>query len=186
MNKIESHSAEALERLCELFKAKPKVRAFVTALCGPAQRIEDALYQLLTERYLDAAIGVQLDVLGKIVGQVRNGLSDEDYKRYLRARVKVNRSSGITDHLLTIARLIVDDVDASLVFEPSYPAAGIMHVSGIPFDSAIAAVLIEFLRSAAADGVRIILEWSTVDPEDTFFWDTTDWDDGLVWVSSIE
>jgi hypothetical protein len=186
VNRIESHSAEALERLFEVFKAKPKMRAFVTALCGPAQRIEDALYQILTERYLDTAIGIQLDTLGKIIGQPRNGLSDTDYKRYLRARVKVNRSSGLTDQLLTIARLIVNDDDAAITFVPSYPAAGTVEVTGIPFDTATAAVLVEFLRAAAADGVRLILEWSTVDPEDTFFWDTTSWDSGLIWVTSIE
>lgn len=186
MNKIESHSAEALLRLCEVFKAKPKMRAFLTALCGPAQRLEDCLYQLLTERYLSTAIGAQLDVLGKIVGQARNGLSDEDYKRYLSARVKTNRSSGLTDELLAIARLIVDDDDAVIRFDPSYPAAGIVRISNIPFDTTIAEILVTFLRAAAADGVRIVLEWSTVDPEDTFFWDTTSWDSGLLWVTSTE
>lgn len=186
MDKIASHSAEALDRLCELFKVKPNVRAYITALCTPAQAFEDVLYQVLTERALDTAIGVQLDALGTIVGQPRNGLSDVDFKRYMRARIKTNRSSGLTNELYHIARLIINDSAATLRYDPSYPAAGIMRISDIPFDSDLAAILIKFLRDAASAGVRIILEWSVIDPEDTFFWDTTAWDDGLLWVSSIE
>lgn len=186
MYKIESHATEALDRLCELFKAQANVRALVTAWCGPIQSFEEVLYQVLTERAVDNAVGVQLDQLGVIVGQERAGLSDDDYRRYIRARIRVNRSSGTINELTTITRLIVDDDDASIQFDPSYPAAGMMRVSGIPFDTATALALVTFLRAAAAGGVRIVLEWSTVAPEDTFFWDTTDWDDGLIWVTSTE
>lgn len=186
MNKIESHAAEALERLCELFKAKANIRALITLWCGPIQAFEDVMYQVLTERTVDIAIGVQLDMLGVIVGQPRGGLSDDDYRRYIRARIRVNRSNGTINQILAIVRLIVNNSTAVIHFDPSYPAAAIIRVAGIAFDSAIAAALIFFLRDAAAGGVRLVLEWSTVAPEDTFFWDTTNWDSGLQWVGSIE
>lgn len=186
MDKIASHAEEALARLCELFKVQPNIRALITVWCEPIQAIEEVLYQLLTERTVEVAIGDQLDLLGKIVGQTRAGLEDDDYRRYIRARIRTNRSSGTIGDLLTISRLIVNDDDASIRFDPSYPAAGIIRVSGIPFDTAIAEALVVFLRVAAAAGVRIVLEWSTVAPEDTFYWDTTSWDSGLLWVTSTE
>lgn len=186
MDKIESHADEALARLVEVLKTKPKIRALLTALCGPAQRIEDVLYQLLTERYLDTASGAQLDTLGVIVGQARGGLSDEDYKRFLRARVKTNRSSGLRDQLLAIARLVVDDDSATITARHSFPAGVVYELGGIAFDADSAEVLVSFLRDASADGVRLILDWSPVIPAETFVWDSTEWDDGLTWGESLE
>lgn len=186
MNRIESHATEALDRLCELFKAKANLRALLTVWCGPIQAFEDVLYQVLTQRTVDLAVGVQLDMLGVIVGQPRGGLVDDDYRRYIRARIRTNRTSGTINQILAIARLIVNDTDAVIRLEPSYPAAAVIRITGILFDSAIAEALVFFLRDAAAGGVRLVLEWSTVAPEDTFFWDTTSWDDGLLWVTSIE
>lgn len=186
MDKIASHSAEALKRLPEVLKNKPQLAAWITALCQPAQTIEDVLYQLLVERTVDAGSGAQLDTLGKIVGQPRDGLNDTDYRRYIRARIATNKSSGLTNELLHIARLIVNDSDANIRWDPSYPTAGTITVSSIPFDATLASILVKFLRAAAASGVRILLEWTELDTEDLFFWDTTSWDDGLAWSSSIE
>lgn len=186
MNKIESHATEALDRLCELFKVQPNVRALITVWCRPVQAFEEVLYQVLTERTVDLAVGVQLDMLGVIVGQPRGGLVDDDYRRYIRARIRVNRSSGTIDELIVIARLIVNDEDATIWLEPSYPAACVMHIQGIPVDDAIATALVVFLRAAATGGVRVVLEWSTVAPEDTFTWDSSVWDDTDQWAGSFE
>src|SRR5690606_25505389 len=104
-----NHVAKALTRVLAQFKDKPNYRAVLTALVEPAQSVEDALQQLLLDRAVNTAIGVQLDALGKIVKQPRAGLGDEDYRRYVRARIATNRSKGTIADLLTIASLIVFD-----------------------------------------------------------------------------
>jgi hypothetical protein len=180
------HATEAVSRLCEFLKDKPKAIAYLTALCGPAQAIEDVLIQLLTERTVDTAIGAQLDTLGRIVGQDREGLGDDDFRRYIRARIATNRSSGLTNELLLISRLIVNDSDAAIRLTPSYPATVVIRVSSIEVTEDVASALVKFLRLAASGGVRVILEWSTETEAELFYWDTTDWDEGLVWSVATE
>src|SRR5262249_42034837 len=65
----------ALDRLCQYAKDKPNIAALLSALVAPAQDVEDAFQDLLTKRGIETGEGVQLDVVGKIVGQKRNGLS---------------------------------------------------------------------------------------------------------------
>ena len=62
------HCADGLERLLQQFKDRPRIAALLCAFVRQVQELEDAAWQLLTERHVDAAIGVQLDALGRIVG----------------------------------------------------------------------------------------------------------------------
>jgi hypothetical protein len=157
--KISDHAARALDRLKQQFRGKPKVEALVTALMGPVQAVEDALYQLLTERGVDTAIGTQLDAIGKVVGQPRGGLSDDTYRRYIRARITANRSSGLVDELNLIARLVLDDPTVVITTTQYPPASVVMSltVAVVPQDLGVA--LVAFLRKATAAGVRILLHF---------------------------
>lgn len=53
------------------FASSPRLEAIVRALYPPMQMSQDALRQLLDERWLDTAVGAQLDGIGQIVGQSR-------------------------------------------------------------------------------------------------------------------
>jgi len=66
----------------------------VKSLVEPADKIENALFEIYTAFVLPGATGAQLDIIGSRVGQKREGLSDADYKKTIRARVLVNRSTG--------------------------------------------------------------------------------------------
>src|SRR5690349_3946784 len=81
-------------------------------LATPFQSLENTLQDLLTKRSIDTAEGAQLDVIGKLVGQPRNGLDDDTYRRYCRARIATNRSNGTNENLITITDLIVYDDNA--------------------------------------------------------------------------
>lgn len=54
------------------------------------EQVEEA-YQdtlnILQSRTVDDAIGVQLDILGILVGQKRNGLNDDDYRIQIKGRI---------------------------------------------------------------------------------------------------
>jgi len=60
------HVAQALARLAEQYRGT-NVEGLVTAFAQQAQYAEDGLYALVTDTTIDAAVGVQLDVLGRIV-----------------------------------------------------------------------------------------------------------------------
>lgn len=149
------------------FKDKPNILAFLDALTGPIQDIEDAFYDLLTERGVDTAVGDQLDDLGTIVGQPRDGLSDDDYRPFLRARIATNRSNGTINDLIVISELILDDLLSPLTIEPQYPAGVVVNVDE-ELSEDLSDALIGFLRDAKSSGVRLILEYFTDEEPFTF------------------
>jgi hypothetical protein len=153
---------------------------FVATLATPFQSLDNALQQLLTERSIDTAVGAQLDVIGRIVGQPRNGLDDETYRRYCRARISTNRATGITEDLITVTSLIVYDDDGYYEVDTQGIATVVLRVRDIAITEDLADVLISFLRDTVSAGVRVIIEYSSMTPGTTFKWDTPGrgWDSG--------
>lgn len=116
-----THEAEAKARLVQQFKDKAKLEAWLAAYVAQIQDLEDVFFQLLEDRVLDTAVGVQLDGLGDIVGEERKGKSDESYRTWIRGRIRANRSSGTPEDMLEVADLITDA--NALAIEEYYPAA---------------------------------------------------------------
>lgn len=158
----------ALDRLCEQFRGKPNIAALLMTLAEPACSLEDALQALLTQRTLDTATGAQLDRLGVITGQPRNGLGDDTYRRYLRARITVNRSGGVVEDLLSISRQVLDDPDVHVRAEDQGIAALEVYLEDAEPPTGAADVLISFLRVAVAAGVRVLLRALTDTPDNSF------------------
>lgn len=156
---ITNHVAQAKARLKEQFKEKTKYVALLEALVAPCQDIEDALWQLFSERWIDTAVGDQLDNLGTVIGQDRAGLSDDNYRAYLRARIAANKSNGTVEDLIRITELIVNDEAAHIVVEQQFPAAVVVKVEDAAASVATSDALIAFLKLAKAAGVRVILEY---------------------------
>jgi len=156
------HGASALANLVEQFKDKPNIVAWLTLLMVPIQELETVLGVLLYQRTIDTAVGVQLTSLGKIVGQARDGVTDDAaFRRYVRARVAANRSSGLTSDLIHVTRLVIDDATVGVEVDPQNYATVVVKLSGaVP--APVAAILVSYLRRAAAAGVRLIVETASV------------------------
>lgn len=145
----------------------------IRALLSPAPDLVIAMHQVLTLRSVDNALGAQLDVLGRIVGRPRNGITDDEvYRRLVRAQISANKSDGTNADILTIARLVVADPDATFVLRNEGAAGFVLAVGGIALDEDIAAVLLELLLRATSGGVRLLLEYATSPPEDVFRFDS--------------
>lgn len=140
------------------------LRNLLAGLVSQFQPIEEAFAQLLLERSVNNAVGAQLDAIGKIVGQPRSGLVDDDYRRFVRARIAANRSSGLVDDILRVIALVVFDPAAHLQYIPQHPAAFAFRINQVAVSDTVAAIAGEFLRDVVAAGVRAVLEYSTVAP----------------------
>ena len=152
--KVETHVEDGLERLLECFKFKPNMRATCAVILKRVQHIEDVLYQIYEGVWLDNAVGVQLDNLGDIVGEKRKGRQDEQYRLYIRARIKINRSNGKIEDTLAVARLILEST-AGVFYLPEHPAAYRVLIS----DTAIAASdIATLLREVKPAGVQMNVE----------------------------
>lgn len=167
------HEARALARLPQQHVGKVGIAALVVALVAPVQEIEDALWQLLTERTVYTATGATLDAIGRLVGELRAGQDDDDYRRFVVARLFVNRSGGRVEDLIRVADLILHDVDARIEIEDVYPAAVFMRITSAQIDDDVAATLTRFLRKAKAAGVRLNVLTQSVDDADIFRMDGT-------------
>lgn len=65
------HQNQAVGRLVTQFKESANLIAYIRELLSEANEVEDVNQQLLEERWVDTAVGVQLDILGDIVRQPR-------------------------------------------------------------------------------------------------------------------
>lgn len=62
---------EARGRVTEAFKDKPVFDAYLQLISNYSAEMQDMLISLGLERWIDTAVGAQLDILGNIVGQDR-------------------------------------------------------------------------------------------------------------------
>lgn len=167
--KITTHPANAVARLPSQFKGKTNVEALVTDTVTPATSVEDALWELFTERGIDVAVGAQLDVLGRIVGQPRNGETDAVYRQRMRARIAANRSHGNAEDLINVMSLATNNaLGKYIVNTPGGVAHVICRVGEIAITEAEAALIASMLFDAKSAGVKLNFQSNVSAEENTF------------------
>lgn len=91
-------------------------------LVDQIQEIEDVLFQLLLNRSIDTATGVQLDRVGRIVGLRRAGSqSDSDYRELLLIQIQSNLSNGEINRFIQILKSFTGSTTVSIT--ELFPAA---------------------------------------------------------------
>jgi hypothetical protein len=151
------HVTRGVQRLIERYRT-PKTSALLASWLTEVQAAEDALWQLMTERAIDTAYGVTLDVLGAIVGQPREGRSDDEYRLWISAASLVSRSQGTPEELIAITRKLIP-AGSSARLEEYYPAAFLMRVGG-GLDVSDGYEIAQLLRRAKPAGVGMHLTWT--------------------------
>jgi len=155
------HVNQAVARLIQQYRDKPRMEALIAIYSRQVQDLEDALWQLATERFADTAIGAQLDVLGIIVGQERQGLGDDDYRALIAARIAANNSEGTAPDIYKVALAALGGAgNVRIEFKP--PASFIVYFEDpIPFADEIINDLIQDARAAGCRAVVIAAQQAT-------------------------
>ncbi len=166
---IPSHGDADVALLLDQFQRKPRLVALIRALASEIQDLDDAAWQVLTERGLDNAIGAQLDMIGKVVDLARAGWDDEVYRGHLRAQILVLRSDATWPALLAILDVLEVDVSLSMISEPG-PASMLIALGAPTDDDFPAAELFLVIVRAKAAGVRFVIEFPTFDVSESFTW----------------
>lgn len=135
---------------------QPLTAATTRALASEVQTIENTTFDLGQVLQLDSATGEWLDRFGAIVGELRGGLADADYRRFIQARIQINRSQGEHERLIRIAQLMTG---ASYIqVSPAYPAGYTMLiVTPSPLSATIKARVRERMEQATAAAVGVDL-----------------------------
>lgn len=169
-------ATEAVAALPSQFIGKPKIAALWQGLASPVTDYETTLQWVQTAYDIDASTGVQMDELGKQLGQPRLGgpypigESDSDYRVKLRAAVLRNRSRGTADDLVAMIRKLLNGIVVKVQTVDTPPAAFVLVVQvTAALTAAQVTALQQFCNAARAAGVGIQgLAWY-IDP--TFAWD---------------
>jgi hypothetical protein len=115
-----THVSEAIRNLIDVFEDKPKVVGLLTSFVNRVQDLENTFSDILTETALGNASGAQLDLLGAIVGEERNGRSDLQYATAINAQIRLLRSEGTIEDVIDLITAIVGELQVDIV--EYYPA----------------------------------------------------------------
>ena len=130
----------------------------------------------VTDNATDPAYGIgrglQLDRIGRIVGQPRGLATDAEYRPLLGARVLANRSCGGPATLLQVFFAAFAGVGTP-TYAPGWIAAYTLRLVGVVVDPLLVTALLGLLASSTQAGVRGVLEYSTTAPAATMTWNAT-------------
>lgn len=179
---VVDHIDAALGHLLAQFKDLPRVQGLIAATNGELNFIEVALQQIVTMTSIDDSEGAQLDLLGRQFALPRNDRVDDDYRTFLKAKVRALLSTGALGDLYAI--LDITDPGGTYPARFWYPASVEIRYTDPP-QATIEAVLdrAQILRIAKAGGVALFLFWLPDDVPAMFvfsdFW--TGDEPGLGW-----
>lgn len=103
--------ATAIGRIITQYKGKPKLQGSIEATVQTIQELDDCALQIPPLYDIDVATGVNLDMLGKLVGQSRvlvNGstVTDEQLRLLIRARIARNATHATGEEMIAQLALI--------------------------------------------------------------------------------
>lgn len=121
-----THETEIVDSQLQQFKRggsqQTNFEKLISVYAAQIQELEQFFFTLKTLRTIDTAVGVQLEGIGDIVGEARNGRSDDDYRRAVRAKILINISSGTTEDLLGVVDKLLPASKTLVATEDSFPA----------------------------------------------------------------
>jgi hypothetical protein len=134
---ITNFSERAIALLAGQFQDKPtpttstNLQNLIIAACEPATTIQTQIQDLIYQRSIKTAIGLQLDGLGQILGLARIiGQSDASYREDLIFQIFLNASSGTPEQIIKAAKYFtgasqiwyIDNFPAAYFIESNAPA----------------------------------------------------------------
>jgi hypothetical protein len=108
VDKITDYQQRLRDDMLSQFYGDPVHQAICDVISLEYQRFEDVAHKVLTNRMLDNAEGVQLDVLGKIARVQRLGRGDDDYRRIIQVANAARDSDGGAEQITWIASQLVN------------------------------------------------------------------------------
>lgn len=97
-----------------------RFKGLLSAQLDRAQDLEDMLFELRAGLFLDQAIGAQLDLLGRVYNETRQGRADDEYRTGIRVKA-ATVVNGTPDEICIFLKLAFGFT--SVAYTPEYPGA---------------------------------------------------------------
>lgn len=118
--RIDDHQAQARDRLLQQSRGKSNFTALLNSMTAVVQSFETELaYPVLEGRQLNEAEGAQLDGIGSLVGQLRGGALDAEYRLLLQGRIFANASDSTTPTIMALVTALFGAESVQVVSELS-------------------------------------------------------------------
>jgi len=154
IDQITDHAAQAKARLLFQYQGKINIEALLDSLGGQQiQDLENILFDICSRLDIDNSEGIQLDNIGTIVGQPRNGQNDATYKLFLKAKAGVNVSEGDINRVLSVWKIITGGTIVSLT--EIYPAS-VELFSDVPVPGELEVEAFALMQDVVAAGVSLV------------------------------
>lgn len=99
----------SLRKLIADFRSQPNISGVLSTWIRRGLATDDEVIDVIDARTLDGATGVNLENLGALVGEAREGRNDATLRAAIRLRIRTNRSQGRVSDLFEIVNLLVPD-----------------------------------------------------------------------------
>lgn len=160
IEQILDHQQRAKDRAPGFMQGATDMELFFDAIVAETQNLETVLFQLLDERHLSVAAGVQLDGIGQIIVLERTvGETDSDYRTRLVSRADEIKNGGEIEALITLFIFITGLSSPDILeLKEVYPATVLMTWltdDADPEDPGEDALLVSAMNAIRAGGVRL-------------------------------
>lgn len=172
---IENHVEQAQSREVKVFKDKENINKLIKIRAQRIQYLEDVLNQIINERAISTASGIQLDGIGQFYGEQgeRNNRSDDEYRAFLQVLPAKLRQAGQHEVLVQALKnlsmaskietdyfrpramalyAIVDDVDALTNETEINNEMQAIRAQGVRLDIGLKQTTGSFVFSSSTDG----------------------------------
>lgn len=133
---------------------KNNFQKLLKALIDSMQEIDDQNQELIFDRFLQTAQGVQLDGIGQLVGLARSpGQSDDDYREDIKFQIEINRSQGTPEEVISILKYLTNA--QKVWYYDIFPAFYQMATDGLEYPR-VWTDLVSAIQKASPAGVNYV------------------------------
>lgn len=140
-----------LDKLLEQLKDKPNIRDTITTYLSQSQSTQSTYEQMLDERSVFTAVGQQLDIIGKIVGEGRSARNDTDYRAAIFIRIIINSNNATLPYIKEVISLLSGIDKENIRVVEHHPAGLYIYLTAPTADES----LIEVVERLLPVGVNL-------------------------------
>jgi hypothetical protein len=145
----------AFDRIYKQFEGRATWEDFTDVLGSLLQEIEDANAEVQRQKYIDTAVGVQLEKIGEAINRSRGSLTDDDlYRIAIVVDMATIQGANSLPQVLQLVQTILQDT-VSVRVRDRYPATFEIVADDIPAD--IYSLLQDIMRDVPGAGIGLVL-----------------------------
>jgi hypothetical protein len=135
---INNHTQQMQDLLLYQFKNSPNILKLIEVYGTQMQDLEIEYFTLLEALGIETATAYALDLIGKEVGEGRQGRNDADYRQAILVKIFLNTASGTPEEVISATKQITEATRVN--YSEAAPAEVVLEILGAEFVSHAATI----------------------------------------------